>query len=78
MDLDLAVGNGYFGSYTDAAVASLIDLLYVMPVRSTEARESWRAAGFRDIAIRRAQRRLGIKPCQRGFHGGWWWALPDQ
>jgi hypothetical protein len=75
--MDLLVGNGYFSSYTDAAVAFLVDLLYVTPVRSTEARAAWREAGLRDIAIRRAQRRLGIKPYQVGFHGGWWWALPD-
>ena len=74
---DLIVGDGVFTSYTDAAVAFLIDPLYVTPVRSTEARAAWREAGLRDIAIRRAQRRLGIKPYQVGFHGGWWWALPD-
>ena len=77
VDLDLFTGDDTFTSYSDAAVAFLIDLLYVTPVRSTEARATWREAGFRDIAIRRAQRRLGIKPYQVGFHGGWWWALPD-
>jgi hypothetical protein len=77
LDIDLIGSHSNFGSYTDAAVAFLVDLLYVTPVRSTEAKAAWRAAGFRDIAIRRAQRRLGIKPYQVGFHGGWWWALPD-
>lgn len=77
LGLNLIVGDGNFGTYSDAAMAFLVDLLYLTPVRSTEARAAWRAAGFRDIAIRRAQRRLGIKPYQVGFHGGWWWALPQ-
>ena len=74
----LDVGDGGpWRSGTEMAMAFLVDLLYVTPVRSTEARASWRAAGFRDIVIRRAQRRLGIKPYQVGFHGGWLWALPN-
>ena len=59
------------------AMAFLVDTLYIRPIRSPEVNATWRAAGFRDGQIRRAQRRRGIKPYQVGFHGGWWWALPN-
>jgi hypothetical protein len=62
-------------SVTDEAVDWLRGLLGDGPMKASDVQKEARQAGISDKALRRARKRLGIKPKKRQFSGGWEWAL---
>jgi putative DNA primase/helicase len=61
---------------TDWAADFLEDLLKDGPVSAAEVFKGGKKIGVREKAMRRAQKKLGVKPYKSSFAGGWLWSLP--
>jgi putative DNA primase/helicase len=72
---ELESADGEDDSKLDAAQAFLVEFLGEQMVMATQVFEEAKRAGHSPTTIRRAQRKLGIRPAKSKDH--WFWSLPD-
>lgn len=65
-------------SATDDAIDWLRDILSVGSMKASAIFQQAGGAGFSEKVVRRAKKKLGIKPRKDAFEGGWSWSLPEQ